>query len=373
VVGGIVFAVPFDATRLEVSGTAVPVIQGVRRPVGTTTGTAHFVTSPAGSLAYVPGPTDIRLDSWSLAMAGRTEAVTRLPVQPGPYSHVRVSRDGSHIAVGSDDSSREANVWIYRLESNSVMRRLTLMGRNRYPVWLPDGQRVAFQSDRDGDEGIFVQRIDGNAGAERLTKAAPGETHIPDVWSPDGTHMLFAVRKAGSYALMAFSAADKQIRPIDGVQSNEPTGAVFSPDGRWIAYASSPVPGGTRSLNRGIFVQPFPPTGAIYQVPSEVFDFHPVWNPKGMELIYVPSATTGELSSVKVTADSGMAFGAAARFPAVVTGQRVSSLVRAWDILPDGRFVGLFNAAGNVTAPNTSELRIVINWFEELRARVPTR
>jgi eukaryotic-like serine/threonine-protein kinase len=202
-VSGVVFAIPFDARRQEVSGAAVPVIEGVRRSVGNT-GTAHFVTSPTGSLIYFPGPVGSTVATWGVAVADRTGAPTRLPVQPGPYSHVRASRDGSYLAVGSDDN-REAIVWIHRLDGNSAMRRLTLTGRNRFPVWLPDGQRVAFQSDREGDAGIFVQRIDGTGAAERLTKAAPGETHIPDAWSPDGRYMLFAVRKGADYSLGMFS------------------------------------------------------------------------------------------------------------------------------------------------------------------------
>ena len=121
-----------------------------------------------------------------------------------------------------------------------------------------------------------------------------------------------------------------------------------------------------------MFVQPFPFTGSIYQAPSEVFDFHPVWNPKGLELIYVPSATLGEMSAVTLTVDGDIAFGKAVRFPAQVTAQRTSNLVRGWDILPDGRFVGLINAGAGDDPTGGTELRVVLDWFEELRQRVPT-
>ena len=73
------------------------------------------------------------------------------------------------------------------------MRRLTFGGQNRFPIWSPDGQRVAFQSDREGDLGIFSQPADGNGPVERLTKAAKGDAHVPESWSPDGRHVAFAV------------------------------------------------------------------------------------------------------------------------------------------------------------------------------------
>ena len=372
-VGGVVFAAPFDVQRRQIVGAAVPVIEGVRRALATT-GTSHFTTSSTGSLVYVPGPAGTSAAKWTLAVSNRTEPPTFIPVQPGPYNHVRASRDGTHLAVGSDDAA-EAIVWIHRRDGNSAMRRLTLIGRNRYPIWLPDGQRVAFQSDREGDTAIFVQRIDGSESAERLTKPAAGETHIPEAWSPDGKHLLFTVYKASSYSLWDYSVADRQITPFGNVQSREPIGAVFSPDGRWVAYAANPGEGGLRSPNRGVFLQPFPPTGATHQMPSDIFDFHPVWNPKakGLELIYVPSATSGELSAVSVTTDSGIGFGSPTRFPALLTGQRVSSLVRAWDLLPDGRVVGVVNAAGSDASAVTTELRVVINWFSELSARAPVQ
>ena len=76
----------------------------------------------------------------------------KLPL--GSYEFPRVSPDGKHVTFGTGDS-KEAIVWIYDLSGTSSMRRLTFGGRNRFPIWSADGQRVAFQSDREGDLGIF--------------------------------------------------------------------------------------------------------------------------------------------------------------------------------------------------------------------------
>ena len=75
-------------------------------------------------------------------------------------------------------------MWIYDVAGVSSARRLTLEGRNRVPVWSADGERVAFQSDREGDLGLFWQRADGTTAAERLTKPDKDTAHVPESWSP---------------------------------------------------------------------------------------------------------------------------------------------------------------------------------------------
>ncbi len=105
-------------------------------------------------------------------------------------------------------------MWIYDVAGASSMRRLTLGGRNRVPVWSADGERVAFQSDRDGDLGLFWQRADGTTAAERLTKPDKDTAHVPESWSPDGKTLLFSVAKGSSYAVAALSFTDKKVTPV---------------------------------------------------------------------------------------------------------------------------------------------------------------
>ena len=115
--------------------------------------------------------------------------------------------------------------------------QLTLEGRNRFPIWTADGQRVAFQSDREGDLGIFWQRADGSDAAQRLTKPDRALRHVPESWSPKGERFLFGVTKGSSVSLWTFSLRDKKATPFADVQSPNPVNATFSPDGRWVAYA----------------------------------------------------------------------------------------------------------------------------------------
>ena len=182
-------------------------------------------------------------------------------------------------------------------------------GRNRYPIWSPDGTRVAFQSDRGGEQAIYVQRVDGIGRPERLAGAQNGASLIPESWSPDGRWILLSQEKGSEFSLWTLSVQDGRLRPLD-VRSQRMIGATFSPDGRWIAYSLSG--GNDRTLmspDRGVFVQPFPLTGAIYQAPKVLIDFHPVWSPDGRELMYIPATALGQLATVRVTAHDGLTFG----------------------------------------------------------------
>ncbi len=369
--GGIIFAIPFDASRGEVSGKAVAVVEGVRRTAGFVTGGAQFAVSNTGHLFYIPGPASAGTSERRIVLADRAGIVTRLPVPPGPYVHTRVSRDGTRLAVGTDDG-KEAAVWICRLLEKPALQRLTMEGRNRFPVWAPDGTRVAFQSDRGGEQAIYVQRVDGTGRPERLAGALAGESFTPDSWSPDGHSILLSLEKGPEFSLWTLSVQNRRLRQL-GVTSQRTIGATFSPDGRWIAYSLSG--GKDRTLmspDRGVFVQPFPPTGAIYQAPKVLIDFHPVWAPDGKELMYVPAAASGQLAIVRVTDHEGLTFGAPVTSPFRITANRLITQARAFDVLPDGGFIGLIDAAepNGSLANETSEIRVVLNWFEELKARV---
>jgi serine/threonine protein kinase len=376
-VGGIVYAVPFDLKDLTVAGRAVPVLDGVRRLEGS--GAADLSVSNTGTLIYVAGPATLS-EERGLMVMDRNGSTMRWPVPSMSYVHPRVSRDGKHIAVGIDDR-QTAYVSISDLSATSPMRRLTLPneGHNRFPVWSGDNQHVAFQSDREGNLGIWVQRADGSSRAERLTKPEPGVAHVPESWSPDGQTLLFAAQKGTIFTLWTLSLKDRNTRPFGNVQSTEPIGATFSPDGRWVAYASRPDgtvsrAGQAARLDRGVYVEPFPPTGARYQIPKDdaaTRDFHPAWGATTSELFYQPAATPAVIS---VQTQPNFAFGKAVSLPFPAPLDRVSGDVRDYDVMPDGRFIFTMRAGDETGRSGTNfapQIRIVLNWLEELKQRVP--
>jgi Tol biopolymer transport system component len=278
------------------------------------------------------------------------------------------------MAVGIDNE-QDAYVSIYDLPGPGALRRLTLAGEghNRFPIWSGDSLFVAFQSDREGDRGIFMQRADGSRPAVRLTKAKSGVSHVPESWSPDGRTLLYSSNKDATFSLWSLSAENKTVAPFGNLQSTDPIGATFSPDGRWVAYASSDARGQLRTPNKGVYVQPFPPTGARYQLPKESLDFAPVWSLNTAELFYIPTAS--RFSVVDFQTQPGFRFGKGTNLPTSPTRDRVNSNIRDYDVMPDGRFISTVPAGDDTASPVTGppQIRVVLNWFEELKQRVPIK
>jgi eukaryotic-like serine/threonine-protein kinase len=374
--GGTVFAVPFDLQRLEVTGEPVRIVEGVRR--GNTPdvnpGVAQFSVSNTGSLMYVPGPVSTTASEQDLARLDRKGGIEPLKLPRGRYEFPRVSPDGKHLAFSTDDG-KEAIVWIYDLSGTSSMRRLTVGGRNRFPIWSADGERIAFQSDREGDLGIFWQRADGTGPAERLTRPEQGSAQFPESWAPKGERFLFSTSNNIRVSLWTFSLQDKKAEPFGGVQLAGPIlpRAVFSPDGRWVAYVSDET--GTSA----VYVQPFPATGAKYPI-SKGQSHSPLWSPSGKEIFYVSGGNrgpAGQLVVMSLTTQPTFTFGNLVEVPRggleISTGLGLNA-PRRFDIGPDGTIIGTVDAKQTPSeAPAPPRIEVVLNWFEELKARVPTK
>ncbi|MGH9660212.1 MAG: hypothetical protein ACRD96_16805 [Bryobacteraceae bacterium] len=276
-VAGTLFAVAFDERRLEVTGQAAPVVEGVRHSPAT--GAAQFSVSNTGSLVFIPGPASPTGDLRDLVLIDRKGGVERLKLPRGGYESPRISPNGRQVAFSTVDT-KEAIVWIYDLSGTSARRRLTFGGRNRFPIWSADGQRVAFQSDRDGAPGIYWQRADGADTAERLTTPEPGTSHIPESWSPKGDRLSFSAITVSNASLWMVSLQDKKAAPFGEVRSSLPLNSAFSPDGRWVAYTFR----SRETVN--VFVEPFLVTGAKYQVSKDNGSRRPIWSPDGKALFY---------------------------------------------------------------------------------------
>ena len=368
--GGTLFARRFDLQKLEVTGGAVPVVEGVQREPYSTD-LAHYVFSNSGTLVYVPGsPSAGQQD---LLLFDRTSGPTRLKLPPGNYNYPRVSPDGNQIVFETDDG-KVANVSVYDLSVASQPRRLTFAGNNRYPIWSGDGLRVAFQSDREGDSAVWSQPSDvGGINAERLTSPDPGISHIPESWSPDSEVLLFSEFKDSVYSLWMYSLKDRKATLFSDVKgSSIPTDATFSPDGKWITYQhKEPTSPGTEG---NTFVQPFPPTGAKHQID---LGGRPMWSRDGRELFFVPAA--GQFKAVAVTTAPRFTFTNKVSVPRGF-GPALPQNPRTFDILEDGRFVVVGTQGQSESGSGVSDgsdprrqIHVVLNWFEELKRIVPAK
>jgi Tol biopolymer transport system component len=280
-----------------------------------------------------------------------------------------MSPDGRRIAFGYSDA-RDTSIWVYDLAAGGSARRLTFGGHDRFPVWSSDSQRVIFQSDREGDLGLYWQRADGVGTAERLTQPAKGISQVPQSASPDGKVLLVDQTADAKTSLMTFAFKDKSMTPFGAIVSLRPTGAIFSPDGRWVAYTTMEAVAGREA----VYEQPFPATGAKVQISTNAeTGHHPVWSSDGKELYYNPGPGS-RLVAVTVMASQGIGFGPAPPVAKPFAGAG-SSLERTYDVARDGkRFLGLMSATtAAATGPSRPELRVVLNWLDELKTRAPVK
>jgi Tol biopolymer transport system component len=358
---------PFDLRRRQAITPGVPLVENVTRRLegAADLRPVYASVSATGTLAYVSGAISRDVAIQLIDRAGR---MTALSVPRAAYLSPRLSRDGMKLVVQRDDGNT-SSIWIGDVSGTGVIRQLALSGtRNRFPIWSADGQRIAFQSDFEGNAGIFEQRADGTGTAERLTRADLGMTHIPNSWSPDGETLLFTVTHPdGTFTLHALSRANRNIVAIGDVQSTRyAPAASFSPDGRWVAYTASEGDANPTS-GAQVVVQPFPPTGARYPIARGL---HPMWSLDGKELFYhrLPD-TPDHMEVVRITTQAGQpgfTFTTPMSLPLRDMQYGPPGGERNWDILPDGkRLLGLspLDAA-------RGQINIVINWTAELEEKL---
>jgi serine/threonine-protein kinase len=363
--GGNLFAVAFDAKNLQVTSGPILVVPGVGRSLPVYTAATFFSFSSTGHLVYVPG--DPLPQNAVLTLVDRAGTKEALPLIPGKYSAPRISPNGKQVALEVNDGE-EAFIAVYDLAGTSAMQKLTFGGRNISPLWTRDGRHIIFQSDRDGDGGLFWQRADGSGSPEKLTAPVKGMSFIPESARSDGK--MIAID--GNAEISILSLEDHKIKVIIPKPSVGSIGqAAFSPDGHWIAYQADPT--GTIQ----IYVQPFPPTGAMIQITTDksINNIFPLWSPDGKQLFYgqvggVAAGVTLRIMAVDVQTEPRFVFGKATPLP--IYGF-VPSPKRNFDISPDGKqfLVPLPPEQLQPGDRASVEINTVLNWFEELKQRVP--
>jgi Tol biopolymer transport system component len=364
--------VPFDVSRLEPTGAAAPVVEGIaRNPLGA----AQYDVSDRGTIAYIPGAVQAS-SGWGLmtiVLLDDRGSVDVLKLPVGRYEAPRISPNGKHVAFGLDDG-RQSNVWIYDLDRTTAPRRLTVAGNNRYPVWSPDSTRVAFQSDREGDSAIFMQQADvSGAIAERLTTPARGNLHVPESWSRVHEELLFSEIAAPPAAataepqmparLWTYQFKTRKASPLE-VRSTTPLNAEFSPDGTLVAYTQRGV-----ANTAVVTIEPYPPTGEKLIVNES--SHHPVWSPDSQTLFYVPGASM--LAGARVIRQAnGLAFGNPAQWPGRLPNVNPFGPPRNFDIAPSGtQFVFTRpNVSNDSTGTRQQAVQVIVNWQQEMKKRL---
>jgi eukaryotic-like serine/threonine-protein kinase len=275
-------AQPFDARRGTLSGEAFPIAAGVQEDPGFFT--AVFSVSNNGVLVYQEegGNFDQHQFTW-YDRAGKPLGAA------GPKGNLwnpRISRDGRRVAFGRGDPG---DLWLEDF-SRHVATRLTFdPSDDNSVVWSPDDSRIFFMSQRSGGGDIY-QKASSGTGADELLFSSPALKN-PSSISPDGRYLLFDnLDPKTKWDVNVLSIPDRKVTPFLHSEFDE-NEADFSPDGRWVAYASN------ESGRYEVYVQPFPGPGGKWQV-STNGGTAPLWRRDGKELFYV--APDQKLTSVAV-------------------------------------------------------------------------
>jgi serine/threonine-protein kinase len=360
--------VPFDLTRLELRGDAIPVVHDVH--VMESSGAANYALSRNGTLVYIPAQSEpLGVLVWR-DREGREFPVT---VPPGHYSAPRVSPDGNHAAVVVRDQAQRVHIVDF---ARATMTRLTYgPGTDEQPVWTSDAAHLVFSSDREGSFNLYAQAADGTGTANRLTSSPDGQR--PAWVAPDGTGIVgteISPKTAGDIVWFPLNGLSSSVTSATKSNSNErrveqlvQTPRIdFNPDvspgGDYVAYQS------TESGDEEVYVRPFPRVNdARWQV-SPNGGTHPVWGRNGGELFYVDLSNVLTVVPVR-RSGSGLTFGNRVKLFAVAVAGPYSP--RPFDIGPDGRIL-VVKATGTI---DQSQARIiaVLNWFDEVKAKLAER
>jgi Tol biopolymer transport system component len=335
---GTLMAQPFDATRLALSGEAMPVAERVALPLSVppTTALAAFAVSDTGVLVY---QADDASRMSRFVWFDREGKQIGILGDPGRYrSGVQLSPDGSQAAVVVTESPETANVWLFDV-ARGVRTPLTVSGFVTASLLSPDGRRVVFSSHMDLYEKLFT-----GEGPEKLLLATDVRK-IPESWSPDGQFLIYATTVSTNRDLWVLPLfGDRTPYPFIESPSFLEMGSQFSPDGHWLAYNSN------ESGRSEVYVVPFPRRGGKVRISTGRGD-NARWRRDGKEIFYLEGNT---LMAAAVTANGS-------RFD-VGTVQRLFEVPMVdgywpYDVSPDGqRF--LVNTMSEAVAP----LTIVVNW-----------
>ncbi len=362
---GRLLAVPFDLERLEVTGPEVPVLDAINHSIHTgfiyrETGVAQISFSTSGTLAYVAGSVFPERKT-SVVWVNRDGREEPLEVEAREYLSGRVSRDGRHVLLTGSYPPKD--IWLFD-RKRKLLRRQTFEGNQSFAVWGPGPDHFTFKSDREGPPALYVKKVDSEPG--EVEKLHSEDWVNAYSWSPDNQRLAFGVLNSNIPGISIMSR-EGTVEPFSQTRFTE-LYPEFSPDGRWIVYVS------TQSRRPEVYVSPSTGSGQTVQL-SIQGGTRPAWSRDGREVFY---RWESKFFAVKLEVNGNrLTAGSPKELFEHVANRYVSAVpVRSYDVAPDGRFL-LLKKGDDVETAATEQhfptrIRIVQNWFEELKRLAPT-
>jgi eukaryotic-like serine/threonine-protein kinase len=288
---GILTAQPFDPKKLELAGDPVSLkeqqiatVQNFSR--------AALTLSDAGTLVYQTG---VPVRDSQLTWYDRSGKPLGNVADAAPYHLVSLSPDESRVVVSyAAPSQTTQNLWLIDLV-RGVKTRLTFGStRDSWPLWSPDGKRIAYSTVSTAGASALMIRDLTNGSEEAVVRGGISSVPQPTSWSPGGENISYFAGGILTRADISWlSLADRKTHLYLGTPAIEAVGR-FSPDGRWLAYQSN------ESGVMEVYLAPFPPTGAKWQV-SNGGGVIPRWRSDGRELYYSKGGSPNTMLAVPIT------------------------------------------------------------------------
>jgi Tol biopolymer transport system component len=251
----------------------------------------------------------------SLVLVDRDGRKTQIGFLPAHTFAPRISPDGKRVAYDAEDGG----VWIAEISNLSTPRRIGRVGADHYPMWSASGDQIVITSDEPSQQALYIERADGTGTAERLAKG-----RAPESWSAPN-QMLSFIALSNYYSIWTYSLRDKKAVALIDTPGVTQHSSRFSRDGKWIAYTS------VETGRFEVFVQPFPRTGAKFQVTKQGGG-HALWSVDGKELFF---DNNQQLFAVSVQTAGTFSSGAPVALP--IRGFIQGDARRQYDIMPDGK------------------------------------
>jgi eukaryotic-like serine/threonine-protein kinase len=345
----------FDAAHLELRGEPFTVAENVGRSTGYNIGVS---ASSTGMLAHAAAILHRGRLTW-FDRAGN--ALDSVGVE-GDYSDFRLSPNGQVLAVSLvDPKGWNPDIWLIDLMRGAPSRFTVGSALSAAPVWSPDGSRIVFRTNRNGQTELYAKSAGGGGNEEVVstyeTQHAAG-IDTPNLvcsdWSPDGRYVISSVpqQSTGDDLWLIPLSGDKKPFKFLGPPSDQ-IHANFSPDGRFVAYTSN------ESGRYQVYVQTFPLSDRKWQVSTDG-GYEPRWRGDGREIYYL--SEDRKLMAVAVGAGPSFAVPKTlfqTRVPEGVTSRRTHYVPSR-----DGRRF-LVNTQSLDSSPGP--ITVVLNWQEELK------
>ena len=342
--------VPFDPGRVRTTGEVFPIAEDVG--IFGNNNAAAFSVSDSGVLAYSTGGLSGGFQSVEMAWMDRTGKRLGVVGQPGRISSAKLSPDEKRIMFGLYNVGGDASdLWLLDVARGVPSRFTFRIGLSGLGIWSPDGSSLVFETD---NRGIYRKPANG-AGKEELLLASGINTRPLD-WSSDGKFVVYQSYGGATGTDLWLLPMEGDHKPLPYLQTPFNEGdAQFSPDGRWMAYASN------ESGQPQVYVQSIPASGAKWQISPAGGD-QPRWRRDGKELFYI----SADQKLMVVAVKSGTTFEASAPQSLFELDPLVAPISGRFTYQPTAhgqRFLILAKVGGAAAPPIT----VVLNWQAGLK------